>query len=72
MDGKDVKCPKCGTVNRSLFLEETEGQYECERCGHRGSVPVQAVRRLAAYEKGLKGPRGEGDSRDGRLTPLRA
>ena len=28
----DVKCPFCGTVNHSLFLEETNGWMECEHC----------------------------------------
>ena len=30
----DVKCPVCGRVNRSLYLEETEGWMECEYCGN--------------------------------------
>ncbi len=38
MKGTDVKCPECGTINKSLFLEETEGHYECERCGYCGTV----------------------------------
>ena len=25
MNSKDVKCPICGTVNRSLDLDETDG-----------------------------------------------
>ena len=29
----DVKCTVCGTVNRGLNLEETEGRMICERCG---------------------------------------
>ena len=29
----DVACPVCGRVNRSLYLEETEGWMECEYCG---------------------------------------
>ena len=29
----DVKCPVCGTVNRNLNLEETEGRMICEHCG---------------------------------------
>ena len=28
----DVRCPACGAVNRSLFLEETDGLFECEKC----------------------------------------
>ena len=29
----NVKCPVCGTVNHNLYLEETDGWMECERCG---------------------------------------
>ncbi len=29
----DIKCPICGTLNRDLDLEETEGWMECEKCG---------------------------------------
>lgn len=32
MNAKDVKCPICGTVNRGLDLDETDGWMECERC----------------------------------------
>ncbi len=28
----DVKCPICGTVNKGLYLEETNGWMECENC----------------------------------------
>ena len=30
----DVACPVCGRINRSLYLEETEGWMECECCGN--------------------------------------
>ena len=30
----DTKCPVCGKVNRNLFLDETDGWYECEQCGY--------------------------------------
>ena len=30
----DIKCPICGTLNRSLDLEETNGWMECEKCGN--------------------------------------
>ena len=30
----DVACPVCGRINRSLYLEETEGWMECEGCGN--------------------------------------
>ena len=29
----DVKCPRCGYVNHNLYLEETDGWMECEKCG---------------------------------------
>ena len=29
----DAKCPVCGTVNHGVYLEETNGWMECERCG---------------------------------------
>lgn len=28
----DEKCPLCGTVNKGLDLEETNGWFECEKC----------------------------------------
>ena len=30
----DIACPICGRINRSLYLEETEGWMECECCGN--------------------------------------
>ena len=29
----DVKCPICGTVNKGLYLNETDGWMICEHCG---------------------------------------
>ena len=29
MKTNDVKCPVCGSMNHSLYLEETEGWMEC-------------------------------------------
>ena len=34
MNAVDVKCPICGTINKSLDLEETDGWMECESCGN--------------------------------------
>ncbi|MCD8099389.1 MAG: translation initiation factor 2 [Oscillospiraceae bacterium] len=28
----DIKCPLCGTVNKNLYLDETNGWMECEHC----------------------------------------
>lgn len=33
MSAVDVRCPACGTVNKSVDLEETDGWMECESCG---------------------------------------
>jgi len=49
----DVACPICGRINRSLYLEETEGWMECECCGNssqdlsfrkRAKIPVFRMR----------------------------
>ena len=28
----DIKCPICGTWNKGLFLDETNGWMECQHC----------------------------------------
>ena len=58
MNAYDVKCPVCGVVNHSLFLEETDGWMECEHCGHtakycwepqtKKQIPVFVIRNLQA------------------------
>lgn len=37
----DVKCPVCGKVNKSLYLAETGGWMECERCGADVEATIQ-------------------------------
>lgn len=34
MKSYDLRCPTCGAVNRGLYLEETDGWMECEKCGN--------------------------------------
>jgi uncharacterized Zn finger protein len=34
MKSYDLRCPICGAVNRGLYLEETAGWMECEKCGN--------------------------------------
>ena len=34
MRRENVRCPVCGTVNRSLDLDETMGSMECIKCGN--------------------------------------
>ena len=29
----NAECPFCGHINTNLYLEETEGFFECEACG---------------------------------------
>ena len=33
MDKFDVTCPNCKTINKDLYLWETEGRFVCEHCG---------------------------------------
>ena len=28
----DIECPVCGTLNKNIDIEETNGWMECERC----------------------------------------
>lgn len=47
----DVKCPICGTVNRSLDLEETDGWMECEHCGNAVQLMKYVkTRRIPCYQ----------------------
>lgn len=45
----DVNCPCCGHRNRDLYLEDTKGWMECERCG-------RVVQVTSSFEKHLKIP----------------
>jgi transcription elongation factor Elf1 len=58
----NVTCPICGTVNKNLYLEETDGWMECEKCHNevrvcvmqpRRAIPVYTPKQLAsAFTKG--------------------
>ncbi len=37
----DVRCPICGKLNRNLYLEETDGWMECDRC--RSTAKIRPV-----------------------------
>ena len=51
MNAKDVKCPICGTVNRSLDLDETDGWMECESCHNAVQILEYAKsRRVPGYQ----------------------
>ena len=43
MERYDVKCPICGTMNRDLYLEETDGWMECEKC-HAITASMQFIK----------------------------
>lgn len=70
MRGMDVRCPACGTVNKSLFLEETGGNYECERCGYCGIVDGYNRRILITRTRDIKVEKEETCTNGERLTPL--
>ena len=59
MKGFTVKCPICGTLNKSLFLEETEGTYECERCGHTGLIG--GYQQILVHDSSIKNQHVEKD-----------
>ena len=51
MNAKDVRCPICGTVNRSLDLDETDGGMECESCDNAGQIGAYAkTKRVPVYQ----------------------
>ena len=46
-----MKCPICGTVNRSLDLDETDGWMECESCHNAVQILKYAKsRRVPVYQ----------------------
>ena len=62
----DVECPNCGTVNKGLYLEETNGWMICEHClteyqhedfggGDVMKIPVFDIDQLPAYLRRLAG-----------------
>ena len=62
----DVECPNCGTVNKGLYLEETNGWMKCERCLAESQhedfggepvirIPVFDIDKLPAYLRRLAG-----------------
>lgn len=42
----DVTCPYCGHRNTDLYLEETEGFMECEKCGELTQVSKHFEKRV--------------------------
>lgn len=68
MQGTDIRCPECGTMNKSLFLEETEGTYECACCGYCGTV--EGYRRIWLRSASQKVHPAGSARKEERLTPL--
>ena len=57
MSKQDVKCPKCGCVNKGLYLDETDGCMECIKCRNVVRVrPTQKVKRLPVINMGERIP----------------
>ena len=51
----DVACPVCGRINRSLYLEETEGWMECEYCGNSSQdLSFRKKARIPVFRKARK------------------
>lgn len=51
MNSVDVRCPVCGTMNRSLDLVETDGWLECESCGNAVQMlKYMKTRRVPSYK----------------------
>lgn len=50
MKAYDVKCPNCKSENKDLYLDETEGSFICEKCGHMTTVPgFERARKIPVY-----------------------
>ncbi len=41
----NVRCPHCGTVNKRLYLEETDGWFECEKCNSSSKVEIEPIKK---------------------------
>jgi uncharacterized Zn finger protein len=64
MKSYDLRCPICGAVNRGLYLEETDGWMECEKCGnvtqsmeHRQTVLIPLILKTQSRSDNSKADR---------------
>ena len=64
MKSYDLRCSICGTVNRGLYLEETDGWMECEKCGnvtqsmeHRQTVLIPLILKTQSRSDNSKADR---------------
>ena len=44
-DGIQYKCPNCGTEQKHLNLEETEGSFICSKCNKQTRVDLEAIKK---------------------------
>lgn len=50
MDKFDVTCPNCKTINKDLYLWETEGRFVCEHCGKETQIKrFERPNRISLY-----------------------
>lgn len=51
MKTHNIECPICGTVNKGLYLDETNGWFECECCGEEVKVlaNITPKKRIPVY-----------------------
>ncbi len=48
----DIKCPKCGQINKALYLEETNGSFICEKCRAEITDPqYKDIKSIPLYNK---------------------
>ena len=57
MNRYNIPCPVCGTINRDIELQETDGWMECEKC--------HTVARVLSLKPLIVAPRDESEK-----TPL--
>ena len=64
MKSYDLRCPICGAVTRGLYLEETDGWMECEKCGnvtqsmeHRQTVLIPLILKTQSRSDNSKADR---------------
>ena len=48
----DIKCPKCGQINKAVYLEETNGCFICEKCRAEMTCPqYKDTKSIPLYNK---------------------
>ncbi len=41
----NIKCPYCGTEQKHLNLEETEGSFVCSKCGKQTKIDLADIKK---------------------------